>query len=305
MRLPDFVIIGAMKAATTTLHAQLSRQPGVYMSEPKEPCFFSDDDVWARGLDWYARLFRSAPPDARCGESSTHYTKLPAYPDTVARMHATLPGARLIYVMRHPVDRLVSHYIHEWTEGRVSGGIDAAVERHRELIDYGRYAFQLEPWVAAYGADRVLPVFFERMRSRGDEELRRIASFLGLDGPVKWRDGENENVSSDRLRKGPLLRFIMNTPVVSRVRRGLVPVGAREWVKNRFFRMRERPGLSGQRLREVERDFDEDLARLSAMLALDPPLTCRNFAQMAESIEDPRLSRVGARPVPGVAGGMA
>ncbi len=79
-RLPDFIIIGAMKSATTTLHGLLASQPGVFMSTPKEPCFFSDDEVWARGVGWYASLFEAAPAGALLGESSTHYTKLPTYP---------------------------------------------------------------------------------------------------------------------------------------------------------------------------------------------------------------------------------
>ena len=59
--MPDFVIIGAMKCATSTLHDQLARVRGVSMSEPKEPNFFSDELNWAKGLDWYSSLFESMP----------------------------------------------------------------------------------------------------------------------------------------------------------------------------------------------------------------------------------------------------
>ena len=89
-RLPDFIVMGAMKSATSTLHEQLSMQHGLFMSEEKEPNFFSNDEVYAKGLDWYSSLFANAPPGAACGESSTHYTKLPTYPQTVARMREAL-----------------------------------------------------------------------------------------------------------------------------------------------------------------------------------------------------------------------
>src|SRR5271167_2267183 len=98
---PDFVVIGAMKSATTTLHEQLARQPGFFMSRPKEPSFFSDDRVHARGWAWYSSLFRLAKPRDLRGESSTHYTKLPTHPRTVERMVRHLPRLKLIYVMRH------------------------------------------------------------------------------------------------------------------------------------------------------------------------------------------------------------
>src|SRR5271155_5494150 len=96
---PDFIVIGAMKSATTTLHEQLARQPGFCMSRPKEPNFFSDDRMFARGWAWYGSLFQAAKPTDLCGESSTHYTKLPSYPWTVERMKRDLPHLKLIYLM--------------------------------------------------------------------------------------------------------------------------------------------------------------------------------------------------------------
>ena len=102
-RLPDFIVIGAMKCATSSLHNRLAAQPGFFMTEPKEPCFFSDDEVWAKGIEWYEGIFADAPEGARCGESSTHYTKLPTYPKTVDRMRRHVPDARLVYVMRSTV----------------------------------------------------------------------------------------------------------------------------------------------------------------------------------------------------------
>ena len=92
---PDFIVIGAMKSATTTLHEQLARQPGFFMSRPKEPNFFSDDAMYARGWGWYSSLFRPAREADLRGESSTHYTKLPDYPRTVDRMVRDLPAAQV------------------------------------------------------------------------------------------------------------------------------------------------------------------------------------------------------------------
>src|SRR6185312_16834851 len=101
-RPPDFMIIGAMKCATTTLHEQLARQPGLFMSRPKEPNFFSDDENYARGWAWYGSLFRPAGSADLRGESRTHYTKLPTYPRTVERIRRDLPRLKPIYGMRHP-----------------------------------------------------------------------------------------------------------------------------------------------------------------------------------------------------------
>ena len=129
-RLPDFMIIGAMKCATSTLHEQLHRQPGIVMSEPKEIYFFSDMPVFAKGINWYTKHFENVPANELCGESSTHYTKTPTYPATVDRIQKHVPDAKFVYVMRHPIDRLVSQYIHQWTEREISVKIDEAIDEY-------------------------------------------------------------------------------------------------------------------------------------------------------------------------------
>ena len=162
---PDFIIMGAMKCATSSLHEQLARQPGIFMSALKEPNFFSDDDQYAKGMDWYHSHFAHAQPTDLCGESSTHYTKLPTYPQTIARLSQSLPDVNLIYVMRRPVNRLVSQYIHEWSMRIISTDINEAIAAYPELIAYSRYTLQLEPYFDAFGPDRVLSVFFVRLCS--------------------------------------------------------------------------------------------------------------------------------------------
>lgn len=276
-RLPDFILIGAMKCGTTTLHEQLAAQDGFFMSTPKEPNFFSDDNVFANGIAWYRDLFRLAPAGTLAGESSTHYTKLPTHPNTLARLRPVLPHARFVYVMRHPVDRLISHYIHEWTQGVIRQPISEALDEHPELIDYGRYAYQLRPWIDAFGRDRILPVFFERMTAAPEAELSRIAAFLGARAAVTWREEQAAtNVSAERIRKFPLYDLLVDNPVATRLRRALVPRSLRDRIKaNR--QMRERPTLSAAADARVRAVFDQDLGQLSTLIEAD--LACATFKQ--------------------------
>jgi len=274
MSLPDFVIVGAMKCGTSTLHAQLAEQGRFFMSEPKEPNLFSDDDVYAKGLAWYRGLFDAAGPGQIKGEASTHYAKRPTYRDCMARLLETLPDIKIVYMMRHPVDRLISHYIHEWTMAVISAPIDEAIGRHPELIDYSRYAYQLEPFIEAYGRARVLPVFLERMNAFPDEELSRVSRFLGGADACWKTDLGDQNVSRDRIRNFPLRGLLVDHPVAAGLRRALAPRWLRDRVKARF-QMRERPVLSPETRAAVEKTFDEDLARLSAGLTV--PLTCATF----------------------------
>jgi hypothetical protein len=276
---PDFLIIGAMKAATSTLHEQLARQDGIFMTRPKEPNFFSDDEAYARGIEWYRSLFAAAPPGSLCGESSTHYTKLPTYPATVERMALHLGSAvRFVYVIRHPVERLVSQYIHEWTVGRIEEPLEESIDRHPELVDYSRYAMQLEPYVRRFGTDSILVVLFEALCARPRGELERVCDFVGCERAPRWDESlPPQNVSAERLRRSPLRDALLNAPGMPALRRALVPRFLRERIKRRW-RMVDRPHLSAQRQARLIALFDQDLARLSEWFGLD--LTCESLAQM-------------------------
>ena len=183
---PDFIVIGAMKSATTTLHEQLARQPGVFMSRPKEPNFFSDDAIYARGWAWYCSLFRPAGMGDLRGESSTHYTKLPTIRGRSSGWRGTCPRLKLIYVMRHPIDRLISQYVHELTAGRIKVEPARGARPASGADRLQPVRMQLQPFLDAYGFENVLPVFFPRLVSHSQAELERIGRFLGHEGPLRW-----------------------------------------------------------------------------------------------------------------------
>lgn len=277
-RLPDFMIIGAMKSMTSTLHNQLACQDGVYMSELKEPNFFSDDSNYSKGIDSYCQLFMNASVNELCGESSTHYSKLPTYPSCVSRIHDACPDVKLIYVMRHPVQRLVSHYVHAWTEAEIFEPIDDAVHNNSELVEYGLYDRQLEPYFASFSPSQILPVFYDRLKDQPELELRRIAKFIGLEGEVQWdHELDSQNASADRLKRNRLRDLIVEAPVLSTIRRQLVPKNVRNRIKS-FWQMRDRPQLSSQNLQWLESVFDPSLSRLGKWLGVE--LNCENFCKV-------------------------
>jgi hypothetical protein len=276
MRLPDFIVIGAMKCGTSSLHDQLARRPGLFLSEPKEPNFFSDDAEYARGLDWYASLFAAARPDQPCGESSTHYTKLPVHPYAVERMSAHLPSVRLVYVMRDPLERIVSQYIHEWTQREVEGSFEDAVRDHERFGAYSSYARQLEPYIRRYGTRSILLVAFERMIARPDEELARVCAFIGdpSPGPARWeQEAGAQNVSSERLRRSRLREALLEIGALRALTRRL-PRNLRERAKS-LWRMDGRPVVSPALRAALEPRLDEDLARLGAWVGVE--LSCRRW----------------------------
>lgn len=252
------------------------------MSSLKEPNFFSDDDQYARGIGWYADLFAAAPRSSLVGEASTHYTKRPDYPLVIDRMRMHLQRPRFIYVMRHPVDRLISQYIHQWSERQITCDLPQAIRQHPELVNYSRYHYQLEPYFKAFGRDAVLPVFHEDMVASGQRELQRVFDFIGHDGRPAWaKEMTRQNVSSERIRRFPGYDLIMNSTLGTKLRRTLVPQSLRTKLKGRLV-MSNRPDLPEALRSELEEVFDEDLKKLSTWLGRN--ISCRNFHSAKPSI---------------------
>lgn len=278
---PNFVIIGAMKCATSTIHDQLALQPGIFMTELKEPNFFSNDEQYSKGWEWYSSHFQAARKTEICGESSTHYTKLPTYPNTVERIYKHLPDIKLIYVMRHPIDRLVSQYIHEWTLNILSVDINQAIDSYKELIDYSLYSKQLEPYINTFGKEKILPIFFERLVSHKQEELERICNFIGYSQQPTWNlESDAQNVSKERMRENRIRDFLVEAPGLKQIRRQLIPKGWRERAKS-LWRMTEKPEIDRQKLAELKSIFDEDLSTMGSLLGVE--LCCDNFKSVVKN----------------------
>lgn len=280
MTKPNFIIIGAMKSATSTLHSQLASQPGIFMSTPKEPNYFSDDEQYQKGERWYQDLFSAAGEGDLCGESSTHYTKLPDYPHTIERMTAYLEQPKFIYVMRHPIDRLVSHYIHQWTQNVFKCDINEAIDQYEELTAYSCYVRQLTPYFERYGHENVLPVFTESLRINPQKELERVAGFIGYSQPVFWQDEILEqNVSSQRIRTFKGYNWLIESRIMTFLRRNMIPEVLRNKVKKGLM-MTERPEIDQAHNMKLLALFDKDLAELGAMMGVE--LSCTNYKDVVK-----------------------
>jgi hypothetical protein len=195
--LPDFLILGAQKAGTTALYAYLRWHSDITGPSFKEVSFF--DRHYAHGERWY-RAHMPARRRSLVGEASPSYLFHPLAPERVASM---LPDARLIVLLRNPVDRAFSHYQHEVALGREPLPFEDAIDREevrmrgevermlREpsyfshawwnytYVARGRYAEQLERWFARFPRERLLVLFTEELAADTAGTYRRVLDFLG------------------------------------------------------------------------------------------------------------------------------
>jgi hypothetical protein len=196
--LPDFLILGAQKAGTTALYAYLRWHPAITGPSWKEVSFF--DRHYGRGVAWYRGHFPLRPDGRRVGEASPGYLFHPLAPD---RVRETVPEARLIVLLRDPVDRALSQYHHEVGLGRERLSFEDALAAEDERTrgeesrmirepsyfshawwDYtyvarGRYAEQLERWFEVFPREQLLVVATEELAADPQGAYGRVLEFLG------------------------------------------------------------------------------------------------------------------------------
>lgn len=266
---PTFLVIGAMKAGTTSLHRYLASHPEIFMSRPKELNFFSDSENWRRGTQWYQQHFGKASRRAlAAGESSTNYSKHPEYPGVPERIASILPDVRLIYVLRHPIERLVSHYQHRVARRRERESIEVALTNNPIYANASRYAMQIERYLDHFDREQLLLVQSSDLRGYRAGTMSRIYRFLGVDdsflppeiGSEFYRTADQGSYTllGTAVRQVPGIRrlgALMPKPM----RRNLRPL-----VKRNVGAYR--PALSVELRRKLEDDIRDDVTRLRAYM---------------------------------------
>lgn len=237
MRLPHFLIVGAMKAGTTTLYRDLVRHPDIFMPAQKEPetlVRFGEDAAAMR--EDYASLFRPAGLGDILGEASTAYTKRPSHEGVAARARALCgPELKIVYIRRDAMERSVSHYAHERQLGTISETFGEALRAHPRLIDYSRYDWQIAPWIEAFGPENVLQFDLEAYSRDRRAGLARILEFVGAD-PARLPPVEIEGAYNRRDEQktigNPWLRGLIYSDVYQRGLKRLIPFRLRETVRH-------------------------------------------------------------------------
>ncbi|NET07282.1 MAG: sulfotransferase domain-containing protein [Symploca sp. SIO2B6] len=186
MRLPDFLIIGAAKSGTTTLYKYLCRHPQICMSNPKEPDFFAIDHIYDQGIDWYSSLFSEAGLKQVCGEASTTYTRLPKFPKAAERIAQVLPKVKMIYIIRHPVDRAYSHHVHEIKchEQKPKTTFEEGIKERSYLVDSGNYMKHIEQYLQFFPRESLLIMLMEDLIHKPADTMEKICSFIGVDDKI-------------------------------------------------------------------------------------------------------------------------
>jgi Sulfotransferase domain len=211
--LPNLIIIGGLKCGTTSIHHYLGLHPEIQMSKPKELNFFARELNWDLGLDWYASRF-----DSRFkvrGESSPHYTNLPRFDGVAERIHEHCPDAKLIYMVRDPIKRILSHWVHATGAGYETRELVPTLsEPDSSYIHRSMYWMQLQPYLERFDRAQIEIIAQEELQSEREETMRVAFRFAGVDETFTSEqfDREWERSSAKQGGKYQLMEKLIKLP---------------------------------------------------------------------------------------------
>jgi hypothetical protein len=268
-------VLGAAKCGTSALHYYLDLHPEVSASHPKELNFFIEEENWSKGVDWYRAHFSARAP-VRV-ESSTGYTA-PWFSGVAERMAALVPDARLIFMVRDPIDRMISHYLHYYLRGSERRPISEALADHESrYVLRSRYYAQLEPLLERFPRENIFVGAQEDLLTERRETMRAIYRFLGVDGSFWSRKmerlrnqtaGEGQGfVLADRIRRLP------GSGLAYRLPEELKWVGER-LLYSRGPKAPDRPALDDDLRARLIEHLADDIERFRRVAGRDFPSWC-------------------------------
>ena len=275
-----------MKSGTTSLHHYLNLHPEIQMTRQKELNFFVKDDNWNRGINWYKSHFVG---EAKIyGESSPNYTRYPTKKNVPERIYSVVPETKLIYILRDPIKRIVSHYIHNYSSGRENRSIEEALEKMQcnDYIERSQYFLQLEQYLRYFAKSNILIVTSEELLKYPEKTMKKVFHFLKVDPNFKFEFnpkyvanfsvfGFNVINSAFKFEKKlhessykRRLKIASNSPIVKTVSATIapLPIGIRPHVEkiiyHPFSKKVERPEINDKLKEKIIKYLAEDIDKL-------------------------------------------
>lgn len=278
-QLPNFLVIGAAKCGTTSLHGYLAQHPDIFMPEQKEIHFFLADGehwgTWNRGVDWYCSLFKDAGQASRRGEASPGYTVEAQTLTAAKKMRDVLGSPKLIYFVREPIARVKSHYLEGYfrSDDKNQASLDEILSNRNRpgephyfhYCDYVKtslYGRQMERLLKYHKIENIFVCTQENFRKDNRKILSEVFSFLEVDPNFSSNlKNKNLNITSEKLKRmyDPL-KFISNYSIFSEIY-PYVP----QIIKNLY------TGITSKKIFTDDITFisDETLDHLSSIFAHD------------------------------------
>ena len=277
---PNFFIVGARKAGTTSLYEYLQAVPSIYMSKVKEPNYFSSHshpfDSWTpvvRDKEKYLDLFKAVKDEKAIGEASTSYLYAPEAPERIKR---AIPSAHIIIILRDPIQRAFSHYLMNFLSGQQKLSLyealqkdyfreDKALGRSFLYVELGLYFNQVKRYFDSFGKKNVKILIFEEFTRQTKSCLEDVLSFLQVcsDPPQNIEKAYNTFFTS----QNKISRLIFKSKTVYRISQIIPETPFKEAIRNKLRgKSVEKPKVSDEAWLFLENIYKEDVRNLERLL---------------------------------------
>ena len=262
----DFMIIGAQKSGTTSLADMLKSHSDLVCCRQKEPQFFSGTQDWRKELSTYEDMF-PRQVGAKYFEASTGYTMYPRFNYEIWEdLYEYNSKLKFLYIVRAPLQRVISHYVHSYERGYTDDGIESAIFQLATFVNNTRYHFQISPFIERFGKDQVKICFLEDLKSDPLKVRSEIANFLEIDGGRFPDEVPKSNVAGEIRR---LHKKWDNPSFLMKCFRKAVPPAYKWLTGNSGRQFRSKPVLSVGGQKAYLKLLEDDLQKFELLCSRD------------------------------------
>ncbi len=278
---PNLIIIGCQKCGTSSLHYYLNHHPDISMSEQKELNYFVESLNWQKGIDWYESQLTGTTKIV--GESSPSYTMYPNFTGVPQRMHALVPQAKLIYIVRDPVERIVSHYLHQWYRKRNDGTYrqsstlfdalsDLNSEKAQHYIRTSSYYLQISQYLEYYDISQILVVCLEDLKTSPRETLRKVFQFLEVDDTFyPPQSATVVNTTASKMRHNTFIQLVRANRLIHfliKIIGRMLPRTVKSWLISVTNPKQPRPELDPDLQKKLQAALRDDIDKFRGLTSL-------------------------------------
>jgi len=287
---PNLFIVGAPKAGTSSLYVYLANIPGIFMSQAKEPNYFSRKTIPDHSLvkpirdkSKYLGLFKKVKDEKIIGEASPSYLSDPEAPKLI---HDIIPDAKIIISLRDPVERTLSFYLNLVRIGRMKGSFHEELQKSLKHVraynqislrlETGLYAEDIQRYLDIFGSTQVKILIFEEFVKDPKKTLNEILSFLKID--YELDDFKGEAYNKFGVARGPISQFLLRDIRVRRIVEKIVPPSGRRVLREKLLlKNEEKPKMNQEDRKTLIQFYREDGIKLQKILGKKLPW--KNFLE--------------------------
>ena len=277
----NFFIVGAPKSGTTSLYYYLDEHPEVEMSREKEPDYFSHESIQNQGMYYgnqridsekkYHSLFNKASKGVIFGEASVSYLFYNTVAEKIKRYNS---DAKIIIMLRNPIDRAFSHYLMDFRLGLVSDSFENIINKtskaknthlfFQQYIEVSEYSNQIDRYLKEFDANKILFIDYEDFKKDTSKVVRNVYAFLDINSEYKANIYKKHNPFT--MSKNNFIRFIYSFIFIRNILTLLFPKKLVASIRSLFFKQDNKPVLSEETRRQLKQYFKKDVLKLNQIM---------------------------------------